>query len=125
MATTSVNTKVATPRALLFRNEYGALHLGAHLEPLQVEAVHSLLKKAAALKEGIPATFQVFSKREYECLNHDVYDVVLVRGKVRAVVVQARLYWKHLRKSRSSLKKSYYLVSITRNKVSVVPLENA
>lgn len=125
MATTAPNTKVATHDTLLLRNEYGALYMGAHLEPLQIEAVHSLIKQAAALENGIPATYQIFSKKEYECLNHDVYDVVLVRGKVRAVVVQARLFWKHLRKSRSSLKKSYFLVSVMRNKVSVVPLENA
>lgn len=125
MATKSVHAKVATPCALLSRDQYGALHIGAHLEPVQIEEVHSLIRRAAAMKDGIPATYQSFSTKEYECLNHDVYDVVLVRGKVRAVVVQTRLFWKHLRKSRSSLKKSYFLVSIVRNKVSVAPLENA
>jgi len=125
MAATSVISPNETPLVLLARDCYGALQLSAHLELVQIEAVNSLLKKASSVEDGIPATFQRFSKKEYECMNHDVYDVVLVRGKVRAVVVQARWFWKNLRKSRSSLKKSYYLVSIMRKKVSVIELENA
>jgi len=129
MVSRSSTVKVAkapkAPLPLLQRDEYGALLLHVHLQPTQVADVRTLLQKATAQEPGIPGAYISRSKSEFECLNHDVYDVLLVRGKVRGLVVQARWFWKHLRKTRSRMRKSYFLVTAVRNKVTVRELENA
>ena len=126
MATKSSTPACAKkPLTLLERDEYGALQMGEHLQAIQIDEVKNLLKKAASQTPGIPAEYAERSKTEFECLNHDVYDVVLVRGKVRGLIVQARWFWKHLRKTRTSMTKSYFLVTAVRNKVTVMELENA
>lgn len=80
---------------------------------------------ASTLDSAIPAESISRKKSEFECLNHDVYDVILVRGKVRGLIVQARWFWQHLRKTRSKMTKSYYVLTSVRNKVTVRELENA
>lgn len=126
MVSRSSTAKVAMAQLpLLQRDQYGALLLHVHLQPTQVADVRTMLQKAAAQKPGIPGAYISRSKSEFECLNHDVYDVVVVRGKVRGLVVQARWFWKHLRKTRSRMTKSYFLVTAVRNKVTVRELENA
>jgi len=95
------------------------------LSQAQIQDVKKILAKASSQPGGIPKEYSNWDKKEFECLNHDVYDVQLIRGKVRGIVVQARYFWKHLRKSRTRLTKSYYLLSITRNQVTVQVLDSA
>lgn len=121
----STTTTAKPPLPLLKRDEYGALQMGAHLQKAQIDEVRNLLIKAANQATGIPAEYAKRSKSEFECFNHDVYDVVIVRGKVRGLIVQTRWFWKHLRKTRTRMTKSYYLVTAVRNKVTVQKLENA
>jgi hypothetical protein len=125
MATSAKSIAPSKTKSLLARDEYGALPLPIHLPPEKIEEVKKLLAKAAALPAGIPASYSTFGKKEFECLNHDVYDVLVVRGKVRGLIVQARYFWKHLRKTRTRLTKTYYLISATRNTVTVEEIENA
>jgi hypothetical protein len=122
---TKSTTHAKAPLALLQRDQYGALHLSAHLQPPQLEEVKRLLKTASTQKSGIPAEHFTRSKNEFECLNNDVYDVIVVRGKVRGLVVQSRWYWKHLGKTRTRMTKTYYLLTAIRGKVTVVELDNA
>lgn len=122
-ASTSATSK--SPLPLLQRDEYGALQMSQHLQAAQIEEVRGLLKKAESQEDGLPAEYVKRGKSDFECLNHDVYDVVIVRGKVRGLIVQTRWFWKHLRKTRTRITKSYYLVTAVRNKVTVKKLENA
>ena len=102
MATKShTSTTTKSPSPLLKRDEYGALQMSSHLQPAQIDQVKLLLKKAANQEGGIPKEYVAGSKSDFECLNHDVYDVVVVRGKVRGLIVKARWFWKHLRKMRT------------------------
>jgi hypothetical protein len=117
--------KAKTALPLLMRDEYGALKLNSHLQTEQIADARALLAKACALAGGLPKAYSAFTKREFECVNHDVYDVLLSRGKVRGLVVQVRAYWRLLKKPRTRLTKSYFLVTAVRNKVSVEELENA
>lgn len=121
----SKSTPAKSLLPLIKRDEYGALQLNEHLQAGQIDEVRNLLKQAANQEAGIPAEYAKRSKSDFECLNHDVYDVVIVRGKVRGVIVQTRWFWKHLRKARTRMTKSYYLVTAVRNKVTVRELENA
>lgn len=119
------STKSRATTKLLDRDIYGALSISAHLSAPQRADLKALLAKAVAEKGGIPAAYITSTKTEMECLNHDIYDVVITRGKVRGLVVQARYFWKHLRKTRSRMLKSYFLVTSSYSTVKVTELENA
>jgi hypothetical protein len=118
-------TKATSTPTLLARDEYGVLELKQHLTPENVVAAKSLISKAVKVKNGVPAEYQSFGSKEYECLNHGVYDVQVVRGKVRGLVIQARYFWKHLRKTRTQLTKTYYLITSSRTTVTVEEIDNA
>lgn len=122
---TGKKTTSSKTQTSLLRDEYGALLLRAQVSAQQLEDIQNMLRRASAMKNGIPPTYCQFSKTDFECVNHDVYDVVVIRGKVRGLVVQVRWFWKHLRKTRSRMTKAYYLLSSIRNTVTVTELENA
>jgi len=76
MATKScLSTSAKSLLPLLMRDEYGALQMSSHLQPAQIVEVKNLLKKAANQEAGIPKEYSSYSKSDFECLNHDVYDV--------------------------------------------------
>ncbi len=106
------------------RDEYGALHLRQVLSSDQQVQVSQLLKEA--IKDSLlPAPFVTYGKKEFECLNLDVYDVLIFRGKVKSLVVQARSFWKHLRKGHTRGAKDYFLVTRAGRKTSVVDVEKS
>ena len=120
----SSSKNLASPPKLI-RDIYGALTLSVHITPEQSKEVAALLAKATALKDGVPSAYITSTTSELECLNHDIYDIVISRGKVRGLIVQARFFWKHLRKTRSRMLKSYFLVTSSYSAITVTELENA
>ena len=106
------------------RDEYGALNLGLVLSSDQQIQVSQFLKDA--VKDGLlPAPFVTYGKKDFECMNLDVYDVLVFRGQVKSLVVQARSFWKHLRKGHTRGRKDYYLVTRASRKTSVVDVEKS
>lgn len=92
------------------RNSYGALEITGCLRPEERVAVRSLLDRAVE-DDLLPEPYVERSKREFESLNHHVYDVLLAEGTApAAVVVLVLWYWKDLRKERTRMSKTYYLV---------------
>jgi hypothetical protein len=92
------------------RNSYGALEITGCLQAEERAAVRSLLDRAVE-DELLPEPYVERSKREFESLNHHVYDVLPAEGSaLAAVVVLVLWYWKHLRKERTRMTKTYYLV---------------
>lgn len=118
----SANAK--SPSNSLPRDEYGALYLRQVLSPeLQAQASSFL---GSAVKDGfLPAPFAIRGKKEFECLNLDVYDVLLFRGKVKALVVQARSFWRDLRKGYTRSGKDYYLLVRAGHKTSVLEIDKS
>jgi len=120
-----MNSAIAhAPSNILSRDEYGTLHLHQVLSPeLQAQASAFL---GSAVKAGLlPAPFATRGKKEFECLNLDVYDVLLFRGKVKALVVQARTFWRDLRKGYTRSGKDYYLLVRAGRKTSVLEIDKA
>lgn len=106
------------------RNEYGALNLRLVLTVEQQAQVVAFLD--SAVKAGLlPAPFITSGKQEFECLNLDVYDVLIFRGKVKSLVVQARSFWKHLRTRYTRGEKDYYLVTRACRQLTVEDIEKA
>ena len=103
--------QTSTTTAALPRDEYGALYASQVLsqeQQLQLQ-LKELLGKAVAT--GIvPVPFITSTKKEIECLNLDIFDVLVFRGKVKGLVVQARRFWKNIRKGYTRIQKSYFLV---------------
>lgn len=91
------------------RNEYGGLQIQTCLSADENTAVRSLLSRAVNA-DLIPATYIERSKREFESLNHHIYDVLVAEESVIAVVVLALSYWKDLRKERTRIQKTYSLI---------------
>lgn len=108
----------------LARNEYGALNLSALQIPPLVAEVKALLAEAIRLDTGIQAAYIDGSKREFECINHDIFDVLLFRGKVKALVVQQRWFWKDKRKGYTRATKEYFIVIRENRKVRVQELDS-
>lgn len=120
-----MNSAIAhAPSNILSRDEYGTLHLHQVLSPeLQAQASAFL---GSAVKAGLlPAPFATRGKKEFECLNLDVYDVLLFRGKVKALVVQARTFWRDLRKGYTRSGKDYHLVARAGRKTSVLEIDKS
>lgn len=120
-----MNSATSIPATnILPRDEYGALNLRQALTAEQQAQVVVFLD--SAVKAGLlPAPFVTYGKKEFECLNLDVYDVLIFRGKVKSLVVQARSFWKHLRKGYTRGEKDYYLVTRAGQKTSVVNVEKS
>lgn len=120
-----MNSAIAnSPKNSLPRDEYGALDLRRVLSPeLQAQASAFL---GSAVKAGLlPAPFATRGKKEFECLNLDVYDVLIFCGKVKALVVQARTFWRDLRKGYTRSGKDYHLVARAGRKTSVLEIDKS
>jgi hypothetical protein len=110
--------------AELPRNEYGALEMSKILSVEQRVQAMTLID--AAIKAAhLPAPFVTRGKKEFECLNLDVYDVLIFRGKVKSLIVQARSFWKDLRRGYTRGGKDYYLVTRAGRKTTVDDVEKA
>lgn len=123
--TTSISTADARPRRTapaMERDAYGALTPARVLSAGGQQQLRALLDQAVS-QAHLPRPFIESSKKEMQCLNHDIYDVQVARGKVRAVIVQVRTFWRHLRKTRTRLSKEYVLITLTRRKLQVQQLD--
>jgi hypothetical protein len=112
-----------TTIAGLPRDEYGALYPSQVLPLEQQRQLKDLLGDAVATGI-IPEPFITSTKKEIKCLNLDIFDVLVFRGKVKGLVVQARSFWKHIRKGYTRIQKTYFLVMRTGKKIEVKELEN-
>jgi hypothetical protein len=106
------------------RNEYGALEISKILSAEQRVQAMALIN-AAVKAEHLPAPFVTRRKKEFECMNLDVYDVLIFRGKVKSLVVQARSFWKDLQRGYTRAGKDYYLVTRDGRKTTVDDIEKA
>lgn len=106
------------------RDEYGALYASQVLSKEQQLQLKDLLDKAVA--SGIvPEPFITSTKKEINCLNLDIFDVLVFRGKVKGLVVQARSFWKNIRKGYTRIQKTYFLVIRSGRKLDIRELENS
>lgn len=74
---------------------------------------------------GLPEPFITGNSKEMECLNLDTYDVQVFRNRVKALVVQARSFWKNKRKGYTRSQKRCFLVTKSGRKVEVTELDNS
>jgi len=116
----STPTKTET----LSRNNYGALVLNTVKFAEQLEQVRALLEIAIS-KGLIPRPFTSSTKKEFECLNVDIYDVLISRRRVKALVIQVRSFWRHMRKGHTRMEKRYCLIVRTGKKLAVTELDSA
>lgn len=108
----------------LQRDEYGAICAQVSLSEVGRTQLRDIL--ASAVKSGqLYATYLHRSRRELECLNHDVYDLLLERGRISAVIVQERTLWKDLRKTRTRVTKRYVLLARERRTLRAEELDKA
>lgn len=106
------------------RDQYGALSPSRVLTAEHLAQLNAL--RDEAVKAGkLPAPFIKGDKKEFECLNLDIYDVLLFRGKVKGLVVQARSFWKHIRKGYTRSAKEYFLVLRTARRIDVTTVDGA
>jgi len=108
----------------LSRDQYGALNLPQVLPP-ELQAQVAAFLDAAVAAGYLPAPYFTSSKNAFKCLNLDIYDVLVFRGKVKSLVVQARTFSKETRKGYSSSGKEYYLATRSGRKITAQPLEKA
>lgn len=109
-----------SPAVQLQRDGYGAISARSVLSDACRQQLDEML--ALAVKNGqLNSTYLRRGKRETECLSHDVYDVLLERGRIRALIVQERTFWKDLRKGYTRLTKRYVL--LTRKKCNLLAQE--
>ena len=106
------------------RDEYGALNVNQVLSQEQRLQLKELLGKAVATGI-IPEPFITSSKKEIKSLNLDIFDVLVFRGKVKGLVVQARNFWKDIRKGYTRIQKSYFLVMRSGKKIDIKELDNS
>ncbi len=110
--------------ARLTRDCYGALNVASVLTP-DTLAQLAALRDAAVKAGGLPTPYVRGDRKEFECLNLDIYDVLLFRGKVKGLIVQARTFWKHVRKGYTRTGKEYFLVLKSAGRIAVTALESA
>lgn len=117
--------KTAKPTSTpLIRDQYGALSPASVLTPDQLMQTTAL--RDTAVKSGkLPQPFVKSGKREFECLNLDVYDVLFFRGRVKGLVFQARTSWRDLRRGYTRSSKEYFLVLKSARALDVTTLDNA
>ena len=119
--------KTKTPSAEateITRNEYGAIDTNSALSPEQKCQLQALVDEAT--KSGnLPRPYITSTKRDLECLNLDTYDVLIFRGKVKGLVIQARTFWKNLRKGYTRSQKSYFVVLNESRKISVTKIDSS
>ena len=101
---------LTTASRTVTRNEYGGVQIQTYLSAGENTTLRSLLYRAVNA-DLIPATYIERSKREFESLNHHIYDVLVAEEAVHAVVVLALSYWKDLRKERTRIRKTYFFGS--------------
>jgi hypothetical protein len=106
------------------RDQYGALTTANVLSAEQQLQVKELLD-AAVKADRLPEPYIWSGKNEFECLNLDVYDVLLSRKRVIGIVVQARTFWKHVRKGYTRSGKDYYLLTRVGRKITVTDIDKA
>lgn len=121
---TSLPSHQRKPAAPLHRNEYGAISPQAVLNDDCRKQLGDILASATEMGH-LNSPYLRRDRREMECLNHDIYDVLLERGRIRAVIVQERTFWKHLRKTRSRLTKRYVLLTRERRTLRADELDTA
>lgn len=105
----TLHTLTLTASRTVSRNEYGGLETARCLSPEEHTAVRSLLSRAVNA-DLLPEPYVERSKREFESLNHHIYDVLTAEDTVVAVVLLALSYWKDLRKERTRIQKTYFLI---------------
>lgn len=116
--------QTTTNSVALPRDEYGSLFVSQVLTAEQHLQLKDLLNRAVA--SGIvPEPFITSNKKEIDCLNLDIYDILVFRGKVKGLVVQARSFWKNIRKGYTRIQKSYFLVMSSGKKIDIKELENS
>ena len=106
------------------RDQYGALE-ACQVLSLELQAQVTAFLSAAVKAGHLPQPFITGNAKEYECMNLDTYDVLIFRGKVKALVVQARRFWKNLRKGHTRSGKDYYLVVRFGRKFTAQEVEKA
>lgn len=117
--------KTAKPTSTpLTRDQYGAISPASVLTPDQLKQMNAL-RDAAVKASKLPAPYIRSDKKELECLNLDIYDVLMFRGKVKGLIVQARTFWKHLRKGYTRTNKSYFLVLKSARRIEVTAVDSA
>lgn len=120
-----MNSATSIPAAnSLPRDEYGALDLHRVISA-ELRTQVSVFVSDAVKAGHLPAPFVAYGKKEFECMNLDVYDVLIFRGKVKALVVQARSFWKNLRKGYTRSGKDYYLVIRSGRKFTAQEVEKS
>jgi hypothetical protein len=118
----SIQTSPST--AALPRDEYGTLYTSQVLSIEQQLQLKELLKKAVAT--GIvPESFSTLSRKEINSLTLGIFDVLVFRGKVKGLVVQARSFWKNIPKGYIRSQKTYFLVMRSGKKIDIKELENS
>lgn len=101
----------ATSGRRVIRNEFGALCPERTLSAEERTSVVSLLERTVQAGQ-LPEAYCTRSKKEIQSRNHHIYDVLLVDGRVAAVVVLILDFWKHLVKNRSRKGKEYCLLKV-------------
>lgn len=113
-----------TPPVPLQRDGYGAISARSVLSDACRQQLDEML--ALAVKNGqLNATYLHRGKRETECLSHDVYDVQLERGRIRALIIQERTFWRDLRKGYTRLTKRYVLLTRKQRSLHAEELDTA
>jgi hypothetical protein len=119
-----VKSILKTIPTALPRDEYGALYASQVLSPEQQLQLKDLLGKAVATSI-VPEPFITSTKKEINCLNLDIFDVLVFRGKVKGLVVQARSFWENIRKGYTRIQNTYFLVMRSGKKLDIRELENS
>ncbi len=106
------------------RDQYGALDL-SHVLSLELQAQVTTFLDEAIKVGHLPRPFITGDAKEYECLNLDIYDILIFRGKVKSLVVQVRVFWKNVKKGYSRSGKDYYLITRADRKITAQDVEKA